>query len=63
MDNRNKGLPSILQIAFVSTLDGIVQGSFGMPDVHSGYGFSIGGVASFNTSDPQIHFLQKMKNI
>ena len=63
MDNRNKGLPSILQIAFVSKLDGIVQGSFGMPDVHSGYGFSIGGVASFNTSDPQIHFLQKMKNI
>ncbi|KAK8871223.1 hypothetical protein M9Y10_009137 [Tritrichomonas musculus] len=53
MENRNKGLPSILQIAFVATLDGIVKGSFGMPDMHSGYGFSIGGVAAFDTSDPQ----------
>ena len=53
MENRNKGLPSILQIAFVATLDGIVKGSYGMPDMHSGYGFSIGGVAAFDTSDPQ----------
>ena len=52
IDNRNKGLPSIMQIAFVSTLDGIVKGSFGMPDMHSGYGFTIGGVAAFDTSDP-----------
>lgn len=50
--DRNKGLPSIMQIAFVSTLDGIVKGSYGMPDMHSGYGFSIGGVAAFDTSDP-----------
>ncbi|OHS95859.1 tRNA-splicing ligase RtcB [Tritrichomonas foetus] len=52
MENRNKGLPSILQIAFVASLDGVTKGSFAMPDMHSGYGFSIGGVAAFDTSDP-----------
>jgi tRNA-splicing ligase RtcB len=45
-------LPSIMQIAFVATLPGIAVGSFGMPDMHSGYGFSIGGVAAFDTCDP-----------
>jgi tRNA-splicing ligase RtcB len=41
-----------LQIAFVATLPGITTASFGMPDMHSGYGFSIGGVAAFDTCDP-----------
>ena len=52
MANREKALPSIMQIAFVSTLPGITKNSFGMPDMHSGYGFSIGGVAAFDTSVP-----------
>lgn len=51
--NRSLGLPSIMQIAFVSTLEGVTKNSFGMPDMHSGYGFSIGGVAAFDTSDPK----------
>lgn len=50
--NRNAGLPSIMQIAFVATLPGISKYSYGMPDMHSGYGFSIGGVAAFDTCDP-----------
>lgn len=52
MKNRTRGLPSIMQIAFVSTLPGICKYSYGMPDMHSGYGFSIGGVAAFDTCDP-----------
>ncbi|OHT02393.1 hypothetical protein TRFO_30520 [Tritrichomonas foetus] len=51
--NRNTGLPSIMQIAFVATLPGITKYSYGMPDMHSGYGFSIGGVAAFDTCDPR----------
>lgn len=52
LPNQSQGLPSIMQIAYVATLDGISKASFGMPDMHSGYGFSIGGVAAFDTSDP-----------
>jgi tRNA-splicing ligase RtcB len=52
MGNRATGLPSILQVAFVATLPGIRTASFGMPDMHSGYGFSIGAVAAFATADP-----------
>jgi tRNA-splicing ligase RtcB len=51
--NRNTGLPSVLQIAYVATLPGITTASFAMPDMHSGYGFSIGVVAAFDTSDPE----------
>lgn len=50
--NPRSGLPSLLQIAHVATLPGIAGASFGMPDMHSGYGFAIGGVAAFDTSDP-----------
>ena len=49
---RERALPSIMQIAFVATLPGITKDSFGMPDMHSGYGFSIGGVAAFDVDDP-----------
>ena len=52
LKNRNMGVPSIMQIAFVATLPGITKYSYGMPDMHSGYGFSIGGVAAFDTCDP-----------
>ena len=36
------------QVSNVAQLPGIVQHSLAMPDVHSGYGFSIGGVAGFD---------------
>jgi len=45
-------LPAVKQIANVAALPGIVKGSFGMPDVHSGYGFAIGNVAAFDMDDP-----------
>ncbi|OHT12579.1 hypothetical protein TRFO_03585 [Tritrichomonas foetus] len=50
--NPSSGLPSVIQIAYVATLPGIVKYSYGMPDMHSGYGFSIGGVAAFDMSNP-----------
>jgi tRNA-splicing ligase RtcB len=34
------------QVANVAFLPGIINASFGMPDIHWGYGFSIGGVAA-----------------
>src|SRR3546814_9329366 len=36
---------SLQQVANVATLPGIVRASYAMPDMHSGYGFPIGGVA------------------
>jgi tRNA-splicing ligase RtcB (3'-phosphate/5'-hydroxy nucleic acid ligase) len=39
---------SLLQVANVATLPGIVGKSMGMPDIHWGYGFPIGGVAAFD---------------
>ena len=38
------------QVANVACLPGIVGFSFGMPDIHLGYGFPIGGVAAMNIS-------------
>lgn len=50
--NRNTTfLPAVMQIANVSTLPGIVKASIALPDVHAGYGFSIGNVAAFNMND------------
>ncbi len=43
-----KGDESLRQVANVATLPGIVGPSLAMPDVHSGYGFPIGGVAAFD---------------
>lgn len=40
---------SVEQVANVATLPGIVGPSLAMPDIHTGYGFSIGGVAAFDT--------------
>jgi len=42
---------AIDQVANVATLPGIVKSSMAMPDVHTGYGFSIGGVAAFDLKD------------
>ncbi len=42
-----EGDQSLVQVANVATLPGIVRHSLGMPDIHAGYGFSIGGVAAF----------------
>lgn len=39
---------SIKQACNVATLPGIVKYSLAMPDIHSGYGFPIGGVAAFD---------------
>lgn len=37
---------AVQQVADVATLPGIVDASYGMPDLHWGYGFPIGGVAA-----------------
>ncbi len=39
---------SLRQVANVACLPGIVGRSIGMPDIHWGYGFAIGGVAAFD---------------
>src|SRR4030066_163421 len=39
---------AIDQVANVATLPGIIKSSMAMPDVHTGYGFAIGGVAAFD---------------
>ncbi len=42
---------SVDQVANVATLPGIVNASMAMPDIHSGYGFAIGGVAAFDLDE------------
>jgi tRNA-splicing ligase RtcB len=42
---------AITQVANVATLPGIVGPSMAMPDIHTGYGFAIGGVAAFDLKD------------
>ncbi|MFH1351586.1 MAG: RtcB family protein [Pseudomonadota bacterium] len=42
---------SLVQVANVATLPGIVKYSLAMPDIHWGYGFPIGGVAAFDIQD------------
>jgi tRNA-splicing ligase RtcB len=42
---------SLQQVANVATLPGIVKHSIGMPDIHWGYGFPIGGVAAFDEAE------------
>lgn len=44
-------LESIEQVANVATLPGIVGASLAMPDIHTGYGFPIGGVAGFDVKE------------
>jgi tRNA-splicing ligase RtcB (3'-phosphate/5'-hydroxy nucleic acid ligase) len=42
------GDQAVRQVANVACLPGIVGRSIGMPDIHWGYGFAIGGVAAFD---------------
>lgn len=42
---------AIKQVINVATLPGIVKYSFAMPDIHTGYGFVIGGVAATKLPD------------
>jgi tRNA-splicing ligase RtcB (3'-phosphate/5'-hydroxy nucleic acid ligase) len=42
---------AVQQVANVATLPGIVGHSIGMPDIHWGYGFPIGGVAAFDPEE------------
>jgi tRNA-splicing ligase RtcB len=42
---------SVIQVANVATLPGIVRHSLAMPDIHWGYGFPIGGVAAFDMEE------------
>jgi tRNA-splicing ligase RtcB len=44
-------LHAIDQVANVATLPGIIRASIAMPDIHTGYGFPIGGVAAFDLKD------------
>ncbi len=46
-----RGDESVEQVANVATLPGIVGRSIGMPDIHWGYGFAIGGVAAFDPDE------------
>ena len=41
----------IEQVANVAALPGIVRASMAMPDIHTGYGFAIGGVAAFDLKE------------
>ena len=40
---------TLVQLANVGTLPGLVGAGLAMPDAHQGYGFPIGGVAAFDT--------------
>ena len=42
---------SLVQVANVAWLPGIVGYSLAMPDIHWGYGFPIGGVAAFDLKE------------
>ncbi|MFA5353465.1 MAG: RtcB family protein [Thermodesulfovibrionales bacterium] len=42
---------AIDQVANVASLPGIVGASMAMPDIHTGYGFPIGGVAAFDPEE------------
>ncbi|MDR0912467.1 MAG: RtcB family protein [Methanobrevibacter sp.] len=44
-------LEAINQVANVASLPGVLKHSIGLPDIHFGYGFSIGGVGAFNTNN------------
>jgi tRNA-splicing ligase RtcB len=48
---KNLEIKAIEQVANVASLPGIVGPSLAMPDVHTGYGFTIGGVAAFDLNN------------
>jgi tRNA-splicing ligase RtcB len=42
---------SLDQLMNVATLPGIARAAYGMPDMHEGYGFPVGGVAALRAAD------------
>ena len=42
---------AVEQVANVASLPGIVGNALAMPDIHRGYGFTIGGVAAFDLKE------------
>jgi len=46
-----EGDRSLDQLVNVATLRGVTGCVYGMPDIHEGYGFPVGGVAAFRASD------------
>jgi tRNA-splicing ligase RtcB len=44
-------LGAVQQLANVATMPGIINNSLGMPDIHWGYGFPIGGVGAFRLDE------------
>src|SRR5574338_1589837 len=42
---------SLAQLKSVATLPGVTGAVYGMPDMHEGYGFPVGGVAAMRLSD------------
>src|SRR5215471_15439091 len=42
---------ALVQVANVATLPGIVGYALGMPDIHWGYGFPVGGVAATDAQE------------
>jgi tRNA-splicing ligase RtcB len=42
---------SLEQLMNVATLPGVTRCAYGMPDVHEGYGFPVGGVAAMRAAD------------
>jgi len=42
---------AVTQLKNVASLPGIVKAAYGMPDIHWGYGFPIGGVAAFDANE------------
>jgi tRNA-splicing ligase RtcB (3'-phosphate/5'-hydroxy nucleic acid ligase) len=42
---------AIQQLANIATMPGIIKNALGMPDIHWGYGFPIGGVAAFSLDE------------
>jgi tRNA-splicing ligase RtcB (3'-phosphate/5'-hydroxy nucleic acid ligase) len=43
--------PALQQVVNVATLPGVVEASYGMPDIHWGFGFPIGGVAATDVEE------------
>jgi tRNA-splicing ligase RtcB (3'-phosphate/5'-hydroxy nucleic acid ligase) len=48
---RSLEIKSVEQVANIASLPGIVGPALAMPDIHTGYGFPIGGVAAFDIED------------
>jgi tRNA-splicing ligase RtcB len=49
-----RGDRSLQQLVNVTTLPGIIGAAYGMPDMHEGYGFPVGGVAGTRLPDGAI---------